>query len=213
MHRLPQRLFVHNNNRHQVSAAVALCRTAQHHPWDLVGPCPSYQCGSRHYYSTEPGKRPSFFGNLLDNIRQEYSKNKEMQDSLAKFREEAKKLEDSEALREARRKFQNIEGESAAKAGSSVIKDQFSGITSKIKESVEDLSKHEALKKASELTESLGERCIEVSFFPFFEKISWPFGLSENLCFSVLWICCFDFASLNPDPYWECGFRTQEQGN
>ena len=104
MHRLPQRLFVHNN-RHQVSAAVALCRTAQHHPWDLVGPCPSYQCGSRHSYSTEPGKRPSFFGNLLDNIRQEYSKNKEMQDSLAKFREEAKKLEDSEALREARRKF------------------------------------------------------------------------------------------------------------
>jgi hypothetical protein len=181
MHRLPQRLFVHNNNRHQVSAAVALCRTAQHHPWDLVGPCPSYQCGSRHYYSTEPGKRPSFFGNLLDNIRQEYSKNKEMQDSLAKFREEAKKLEDSEALREARRKFQNIEGESAAKAGSSVIKDQFSGLTSKIKESVEDLSKHEALKKASELTESLGERYIEVPFSLFSQKyIGLAIRLSEN---------------------------------
>jgi hypothetical protein len=180
MHRLPQRLFVHNNNRHQVSAAVALCRTAQQH--NNLGPCPTYQCGShRHSYSTEPGKRPSFFGNLLDNIRQEYSKNKEMQDSLAKFREEAKKLEDSEALREARRKFQNIEGESAAKAGSNVIKDQFSGITSKIKESVEDLSKHEALKKASELTESLGERCIEVSFSLFSQKyLGLPIRLSEN---------------------------------
>ena len=36
-----------------------------------------------------------------------------MKESLQKFREEAKKLEESEALKEARRKFQNIEGESA----------------------------------------------------------------------------------------------------
>ena len=36
-----------------------------------------------------------------------------MKDSLEKFREEAKKLEESDALKEARRKFQNIEGESS----------------------------------------------------------------------------------------------------
>lgn len=173
MHRMPQKLLYSSSNRQQVAAA-ALSRGAQccpaalvdtHHRWCPAAPPPLFfHCHppqySRHY-STEPGKRPSFFGTLLDNIRQEYSKNKEMQDSLAKFREEAKKLEESEALREARRKFQNIEGEST-KSGS-VIKEQFSGITSKIKESVEDLSKHEALKKASEFTESLGKTTARAS--------------------------------------------------
>ena len=54
-------------------------------------------------YSTDGGKRPSFFGNILKNLKDEYSKSSEMQDSLKKFREEAKKLEESEALKEARR--------------------------------------------------------------------------------------------------------------
>ncbi len=54
-----------------------------------------------------------FFESFVKNIQEEFSKNKEMKESLQKFREEAKKLEESEALKEARRKFQNIEGESS----------------------------------------------------------------------------------------------------
>jgi import inner membrane translocase subunit TIM44 len=161
MHRLPQKLLLGSaGGQQQASAAVVLCRR-NFHPTSLDSQLRllpllyhSPNC-QRCSYSTEPGRRPSFFGTLLDNIRQEYSKNKEMQDSLAKFREEAKKLEESEALREARRKFQNIEGEST-KSGS-VLKEQISGLTSKIKESVEDLSKHEAVKKATEFTETLGK--------------------------------------------------------
>ena len=95
-------------------------------------------------------------GNVLENLRSEYKKSKEMQDSLAKFREEAKKLEESEALKEARRKFQNIEGES--KNTGSAIKDQISGLTDKLKESVEDISKHESVKKASEFTENISAK-------------------------------------------------------
>lgn len=106
--------------------------------------------------ATEPGKRPSFFGNLLENLKSEYTKSKEMQDSLAKFREDAKKLEESDALKEARRKFQSIEGESAKTGGA--FKDQLSGLTDKLKDTVEDLSKHESLKKASEFTGNLGEK-------------------------------------------------------
>ena len=52
-----------------------------------------------------------FFGNILDNMKQEFSKNKELQESLRKFREDAKKLEDSQDLKDARRKFESIEGE------------------------------------------------------------------------------------------------------
>jgi import inner membrane translocase subunit TIM44 len=168
MHRVPQKLLHGSSSgRQQAAAAAVLCRVTRI-PADLDMSLRSFPSGRNPLlhchacrYSTEPGKRPSFFGNLLDNIRQEYSKNKEMQDSLAKFREEAKRLEESEALREARRKFQNIEGESTKSGGA--IKEQFSGLTSKIKESVEDLSKHEALKKASEFTESLGKTTARAS--------------------------------------------------
>ena len=37
-----------------------------------------------------------------------YRKNKEMKENLKKFREEAKKLEESEALKEARGKFSQV---------------------------------------------------------------------------------------------------------
>ena len=106
--------------------------------------------------ATEPGKRPSFIGNLLENLKSEYTKSKEMQDSLAKFREDAKKLEESDALKEARRKFQSIEGESAKTGGA--FKDQLSGLTDKLKDTVEDLSKNESFKKASDFTGNLGEK-------------------------------------------------------
>merc|ERR1719295_1662276 len=82
-----------------------------------------------------------------------------MKESLEKFREEAKKLEESDRLQEVRRKFQKIEGESAK--SSSVLKDQFSDISGKLKHSVEDLSKNESLKKAAEFTENLGKSTIK----------------------------------------------------
>lgn len=106
-------------------------------------------------YSADPGKRPSFFGNLLDNLKQEYTKSQDMQDSLKKFREEAKRLEESDALKDARRKFQNIEGETAK--GSSAFKDQLSGLADKVKDTEALKKAEEAFKKASELGEKLGE--------------------------------------------------------
>ena len=41
----------------------------------------------------------------MDNLRQELSKNQEMKDNIKKFREEAKRLEESDALQQARRKY------------------------------------------------------------------------------------------------------------
>lgn len=73
-------------------------------------------------YSTDPNRRPGFFESLIDNIKKESDKSKELKDSLNKFREEAKKLEESEALKEARRKFQNIEGETQKLKGSNVLR-------------------------------------------------------------------------------------------
>ncbi|CAF1422943.1 unnamed protein product [Rotaria sp. Silwood1] len=46
-----------------------------------------------------------FFGSLIDNIKEEFNKNKDIKDNIKKFRDQAKKLEDSDALKEARDKY------------------------------------------------------------------------------------------------------------
>lgn len=49
--------------------------------------------------------RKGFLGEFVDNLRQEFGKNQEMKENIKKFREEAKKLEESGALQQARRKY------------------------------------------------------------------------------------------------------------
>lgn len=49
--------------------------------------------------------RKGFLGEFVDNLRQEFTKNQEMKDNIKKFREEAKRLEESDALQQARKKF------------------------------------------------------------------------------------------------------------
>lgn len=49
--------------------------------------------------------RKGFLGEFVDNLRQEFNKNQEMKDNIKKFREEAKRLEESDALQQARKKY------------------------------------------------------------------------------------------------------------
>lgn len=42
--------------------------------------------------------RKGFFSSIIENIKEDIAKNKEMKDNIKKFREEAQKLENSEAL-------------------------------------------------------------------------------------------------------------------
>lgn len=50
-------------------------------------------------------QRKGFLGGFFDNLKDEFNKNKEMKDTIKKFREEAKKLEQSDALKQARDKY------------------------------------------------------------------------------------------------------------
>jgi import inner membrane translocase subunit TIM44 len=60
------------------------------------------------FYAHQPTPRPpGFFGKLFENIKEEYNKSKEMKESLKKFREDAEKLEQSDALKQARYFFFN----------------------------------------------------------------------------------------------------------
>ena len=80
---------------------------------ELMEGAPVFRPVLAHHYATDPNRRPGFFESFVANLKKEYSESKDMKDSLHKFREEAKKLEESEALKEARRKFHTIEGESS----------------------------------------------------------------------------------------------------
>ncbi|XP_076305093.1 mitochondrial import inner membrane translocase subunit TIM44-like [Tachypleus tridentatus] len=90
---------------------------------------------------------------LIENIQQELAKNKEMKESLRKFREEAEKLEQSEALQKARKKYESIEAETVK--SSQVLKEQLESWKDKLKEGIEEAQKSELGKKGLEITEEI----------------------------------------------------------
>ncbi|XP_049769229.1 mitochondrial import inner membrane translocase subunit TIM44 isoform X1 [Schistocerca cancellata] len=104
-------------------------------------------------YSSQ--RKPNFFSQFIENIKQEMAKNKEMKESLKKFREEAEKLEQSEALQKARQKFQTVESE--ASRSTEVIKEKFGTIKEKVQEALEEAGKSEIAKKAGQIGEELGK--------------------------------------------------------
>lgn len=83
------------------------------------------------------------------------SKNKEMKESLKKFREERQKLEESQALKDARQKFKTVEQE--ASKGSEKFKEKLSTLKDKVEEVLDEAKKTDLAKKASKLTEDLSK--------------------------------------------------------
>lgn len=82
-------------------------------------------------------------------------KNKEMKENLKKFREEAQKLEESEALKAARQKFNTVESE--ASKSSDVLKDNLDKIRGKVSEALDEAAKTDIAKKAGKIGEELGK--------------------------------------------------------
>ncbi|KAG8174415.1 hypothetical protein JTE90_027681 [Oedothorax gibbosus] len=98
-------------------------------------------------------QRKSFFSQIVDNIKEDINRNKEMKESLKKFREEAEKYEKSEALQKARQKYKTIEKETSK--STEQIKEQLESLRGKIREGLEEAQKSELGKKAGEFTEEL----------------------------------------------------------
>uniref|UniRef100_T1IUB9 PX domain-containing protein n=1 Tax=Strigamia maritima TaxID=126957 RepID=T1IUB9_STRMM len=107
-----------------------------------------------NYYATRP-TRKNFLSQLIDNIKQDVEKNKEMKESLKKFREEAEKLEQSDALQKARQKFQTLESETSK--GSEVLKQKLLGFKDKLQETFEEAQKTDLAKRAGQITEELAK--------------------------------------------------------
>ena len=106
------------------------------------------------YYSQQ--KRPSFLGQFLENVKRDVEKSKEMKESLRKFRDEAERLEQSDALKAARKKFDTIEAESSK--SSRVLRNKLSEVKEKLGSRLTDVQKTEAYKKVEEIGGELGKR-------------------------------------------------------
>ncbi|XP_019368731.1 PREDICTED: mitochondrial import inner membrane translocase subunit TIM44 [Gavialis gangeticus] len=94
------------------------------------------------------GGRKGFISGFVENIKQELAKNREMKESIKKFRDEAKRLEESEALQEARRKYKTIESETVKT--SEVIKKKLEELTDTVKEGLDEVSKSDIGRKIKE---------------------------------------------------------------
>ncbi|KAM7388203.1 hypothetical protein PAMP_024395 [Pampus punctatissimus] len=94
------------------------------------------------------GGRKGFLGEFLDNLKMELNKNKEMKENIKKFREEAKKLEESDALKQARRKYKTIESETVKT--SEVLKKKLGTLSETVKEGLEEVTRTEIGKKIKE---------------------------------------------------------------
>ncbi|XP_062868738.1 mitochondrial import inner membrane translocase subunit TIM44 [Trichomycterus rosablanca] len=110
--------------------------------------CGSITSASQVRYSSGGGRRKGFLGEFLDNLKQELSKNNEMKDNIKKFREEAKKLEESEALQQARRKYKTIESETVKT--SEVLKKKLGTLSETVKEGLEEVGRSDIGKKIKE---------------------------------------------------------------
>lgn len=84
-----------------------------------------------------------------------------MKDNISKFREEAQKLEQSDALKQARRKFEVVESE--ASKSSQVLKEKTDFAKEKLSEAVKNLGDTDIAKKVSEVGGQLGKQAQNVA--------------------------------------------------
>lgn len=92
--------------------------------------------------------KKNFLSDLYENIKEEFNKNKEMKDNIQKFREEKAKLDNSDALKEARSKFKTLEEESGK--GTKLFKEKLS-----------EFKESEFAKKTSEFTSDMAKQTSE----------------------------------------------------
>ena len=86
---------------------------------------------------------------MLKNIKEDYERNREMKENLAKFRQEAQKLEEAEPLQKAREKFRRVESETTK--GFDVVKE-------KLNKTIEEAQQTEVYKKAGEVSEGIAKK-------------------------------------------------------
>ncbi|KAA0200168.1 hypothetical protein HAZT_HAZT005091 [Hyalella azteca] len=115
--------------------------------------------GPSRSYST-PQRSGSFFGRMLDNLRDEAKKNSDMKRSIENFKKDMEELNKSETVMKAREKYQKIEEETAE--GSRKARQTLEQIKHRVSKTVEEAQNNEMLQKASKMSEDARERVAQM---------------------------------------------------
>lgn len=131
--------------------------------------CVFVQQNVRYLSGKREPKEKGLFGKFMDNIKEGFQRDKEMQENIKKFKEEAEKLEKSSAFKTARRQFGVL---SAVKERTSegvsklslTLKDSGEQLSEKASKVVEEIKSTETYKKGQQVSEELGKSAQETFF-------------------------------------------------
>ncbi|CCD71993.1 putative mitochondrial import inner membrane translocase subunit tin-44 [Caenorhabditis elegans] len=97
---------------------------------------------------SNPAPKRGFLNNLIDNVRDEMQKNKELQEHQQQLKARMQELNESDALKDARKKFEIVEKETLK--SSEVVKQKIEELSDHMKKMVHEIQKTEAGKKMTE---------------------------------------------------------------
>ncbi|PIO60105.1 hypothetical protein TELCIR_18405, partial [Teladorsagia circumcincta] len=119
-------------------------------------------------------QRKGFLGKLIENVKEELEKNKELQEHQKQLKKRMEELNESEALKDARKKFARIAAEHvekiAEKVGDTEVYKQVSSSMKVVKDEIDTItdvrmySRPEVLKKRTEgFTDTFASRTVEAN--------------------------------------------------
>lgn len=106
----------------------------------------------RQYRYAHQGQE-GFFSKVLKNLKDEYQKDKGFQKSYEEFKKQTQKLEETEALKDARKKFEKVVEEDSIKEVNKVIQDA----ADTFKSGVDKAKQAEFVKKTMKITETISD--------------------------------------------------------
>ncbi|CAD6186193.1 unnamed protein product [Caenorhabditis auriculariae] len=111
----------------------------------LAVPRASISASSSCWYSNAAPKKGGFINNLIENVKEELEKNKELHEHQKQLRARMQELNDSEALKDARKKFEVVEKETMK--SSQVVKVKIEELSEQMSKMIKEIQKTEAGKK------------------------------------------------------------------
>lgn len=123
----------------------------------------------RHLSGNQRPNEKGLFGKFVDNIKEGFQRDKEMQDNIKKFQEKAEKFEKSSTFKSAKKQFGIINAvkertsEGVSKL-SSTVKDGGEQLSEKASKVAEEIKLSEAFKKGQQISEELGKSAQETFY-------------------------------------------------
>ncbi|XP_027055265.1 mitochondrial import inner membrane translocase subunit TIM44-like [Pocillopora damicornis] len=143
-------------NQYLVSSSILPSRLRQ-------GECSSQQI--RWYAYRRPDQQPGLIGRFIENIKEGFERNKEMQENIRKFQAETKKYEQTETLSGRVKLVNKIKDNvsSASMKTSAVVKSFSGAFSTKVSKAYDEATSSEAFKKGIEVTEEFAKSAKEAA--------------------------------------------------